>query len=105
MGPITDVLDHRIGYSRLAADCAGDPTSLQEVEDAKDKLEQYFCTHYCTPPSRPVTPLSSSAPPSSTCDSPNKVDFTSQTLPVESVDEWGEFLTLKCESFKTCDPI
>ena len=58
------VLDPRIGYSGLVADCAGDPTSLQEVDNAKDKFEQYFCTHYCTPPSRPATPPPSSAPPS-----------------------------------------
>ena len=64
--------------------------------------------HYYAPPSRPVTPPpSSSAPPSSTFNSPEKVDFTSryETLPIESVDEWEEFLTLKRESFKTCDPI
>jgi hypothetical protein len=102
------VLDPRIGYSGFVADCEGDATSLRELEKAKDNLEQYFCSRYCTPPSRPSTPLSSSpAAPLSAFDSPEKVDFTAryETLPVESVDEWEEFLTLKRESFATCDPI
>jgi hypothetical protein len=103
------VLDPRIGYSGLVADCEGDATSLRELEKAKDNLEHYFRSHYCAPPSRPSTPplTSSPAAPLSAFDSPEKVDFTAryETLPVESVDEWEEFLTLKRESFATCDPI
>jgi hAT family C-terminal dimerisation region len=102
------VLDPRIGYTGLVADCEGDATSLRELEQAKDNLEQYFCSHYCTSASRPLTPLPSSPDTLlSAYDSPEKVDFTSryETLPVESVDEWEEFLTLKHESFATCDPI
>lgn len=103
------VLDPRIGYSGLVADCSGDPVALREVEDAKEKLEQFFRNHYCAPLSRPSTPppSSSATAPSSAFDSPEKVDFTAryETLPIESIDEWEEFLTLKRESFKTCDPI
>ena len=102
------VLDPRIRYSGLIADCEGDATSLQELEKAKDNLEQYFHSHYCTPPSKPSIPLSSSpTAPLSAFDSSEKVDFTAcyKTLLVESVDEWEEFFTLKCESFATCDPI
>jgi hypothetical protein len=102
------VLDPRIGYAGLVADCEGEATSLWELEQAKDNLEQYFRSRYCTPPSRPSTPPSSSpTAPLSAFDSPEKVDFTAryETLPVESVDEWEEFLTLKRKSFATCDPI
>jgi len=106
---LDSVLDPRIGYAGLVADCEGEATSLQELEQVKDNLEQYFCSHYCTPPSRPSTPPLSSSPtaPLSAFDSPEKVNFTAhyETLPMESVDEWEEFLTLKCESFTTCDPI
>ena len=88
------VLDPRIRYSGLVADCEGDTSSLRELKKAKDNLEQYFCSHYCAPPSRPSTPPLTSSP----------TDFTAhyETLPVESVDEWEEFLTLKRESFPTC---
>lgn len=102
------VLDPRIGYTGLVADCEGDATSLRELEQAKDNLEQYFRSRYCTSASRPLTPPPSSpATLLSAYDSPEKVDFTSryETLPVESVDEWEEFLTLKRESFATCGPI
>ena len=73
-----------------------DPVSLQEVEDTKDRLEQYFHACYCAPPLRPVTPPPSFAPPSLTFDSPKKVNFTShyKTLPIESVDGWEEFQDL-----------
>ena len=103
------VLDPRIGYTGLVADCEGDVTSLWELEQAKDNLEDYFCARYCTSASRPSTPhpLSSPATLLSAHDSPEKVDFTAhyETLPVESIDEWEVFLSLKHESFTTCDPI
>jgi hypothetical protein len=41
------VLDPRIGYTGLVADCEGDATSLRELEQAKDNLEQYFRSRYC----------------------------------------------------------
>ena len=103
------VLDPRIGYSGLVADYAGDSILLQEVDAVKDQLGQYFFTHYCAPPLQSNMPplSSSSAALLSAPESPERVDFTAQneTLPIESVDEWEEFLTLKCESFKACDPI
>lgn len=104
------VLDPRIGYAGLIADCEGDTTSLRELEQAKDKLEEHFRLNYSSsmPPSRSSTPPPSSPGPlSSVFDSPEKFDFTARydTLPAESIDEWEEFLTLKRESFATCNPI
>lgn len=67
----------------------------------KDQLGQYLFTHYCAPPLQSNMPplSSSSAALLSAPESPKRVDFTAQyeTLPIESVDEWEEFLTLKCE--------
>ena len=83
---------------------------MQELETAKKSLENHFCTHYCTTPSCPSTPPSSSSPASlsSVFDSPEKFDFTTHyetQVPVEHVDKWEEFLTLRHESFQHCDPI
>src|SRR5882672_11221995 len=83
-------------YSGLVVDCEGDATLLWELKKAKDNLEHYFHSHYCAPPSRPSTPPLTSSPAAllSAFDSPEKVDFTAryETLPIESVDEWEEFL-------------
>lgn len=103
---LTLVLDPRIGYQGLLADC-GDDTSLQShLELAKDRLAQRYRDQYLreSPPVITEQPLSI-APITSR--SPQKVNFTARYKKSARTlrNELEEFFKLPQEDFDSCDPL
>ena len=99
------VLDPRISYSGLLADCGDDLDSHAHLESAKDQLHTRFHAKYEKPlPVPTATPIVSS---STTSGSPQKVDFISRyrNLPQVKTDEVEEYFKLPRENFDTCDPL
>jgi hypothetical protein len=100
------VLDPQISYEGLEADCS-DGISVQELDNAKDRLKEYYQANYATKVqvSRP-TNMSPSVMVETSRGSPQKVDFTSwYKKRARSFDEFNEYFRLPLEPFDGCDPI
>jgi hypothetical protein len=103
---IFEVLDPRISYSGLLADCGDDLSIKSHLELIKGQLAQCYCEQYVRdtlPPiqRQPVASLSTSST------SPQKVNFTAQYKhrPRATVNKLEEFFSLLQEDFETCDPL
>jgi len=98
------VLDPRISYSGLLADCSDDLDARAHLEFAKEQLHAHFRAKYDNPLPTPTTPVAST---SASNISPQKVDFTSRyrNLPQAFTDEVEEYFKLPRESFERCDPL
>ena len=100
------VLDPRISYSSLLADCGDNLSIKSHLELVKGQLVQHYREQYlrdAPPPTqqRPVFVLSTSST------SPQKVNFTARyrQQPRATVNELEEFFSLLQEDFETCDPL
>jgi hAT family C-terminal dimerisation region len=98
------VLDPRISYSGLLADCSDDSDARAHLETTKEHLHSHFHTKYNKPLPARTTPVAST---SAVNGSPQKVDFTShyRNLPQAYTDEVQEYFKLPRENFDTCDPL
>jgi hypothetical protein len=104
------VLDPRISYEGLQADCEDSVSMQHELDSAKDQLKNYFQANYArrTPPARPTTSSTGDSPTqaSGPTRSPQKVDFTARYKKRARVfDEFDEYFRLPLEVFEGCDPI
>jgi hypothetical protein len=103
------VLDPRISYEGLKADFYHDEDLMNDLEDAKSKLDAYFRRNYADKASSAPVQATASAPVQSISHiqaSPQK-DFT-QRYRVErraAFDELRDYYLLPREDFKTCDPV
>jgi hypothetical protein len=100
----TLVLDPRISYSGLLADCGDNLEARAHLESSKEKLHAHFRAKYEKPLPASTAPVTSR---SATNGSPQKVDFTSpyRNLPQAFTDEVQEYVKLPRENFHTCDPL
>jgi len=98
------VLDPRISYSGLLADCGDDLDARTYLETTKERLHAHFRAKYDKPLPAPTAPVASTVAMNS---SPQKVDFTSRyrNLPQAFTDEVQEYFKLPRENFDTCDPL
>ena len=100
------VLDPRISYSGLLADCGDNLSIKSHLELVKGQLVQHYCEQYlCDAP--PPTQQWPVFVPSTSSTSPQKVNFTAQyrQRPRATVNELEEFFSLPQEDFETCDPL
>src|SRR6202522_2481856 len=91
------VLDPRISYEGLLADCSDDLTMQQHLENAKEELRQHYQESYeKTAASPPIVPLSASAEVhgSANSGSPQKVNFIGRykRRPQTSRESSGSYL-------------
>jgi hypothetical protein len=100
----SSVLDPRISYSGLLADCGDDLEARAHLESSKEKFHAHFRAKYEKPLRSTTAPVTSN---SMTNGSPQKVDFTSRyrNLPQAFTDEVQEYFKLPRENFDTCDPL
>lgn len=98
------VLDPRISYSGLLADCGDDLDAHAHLEVTKEHLHAHFRAKYDKVLAAPAAPVAST---SAMNKSPQKVDFTSRyrNLPQAFTDEVQEYFKLPRENFDTCDPL
>jgi hAT family C-terminal dimerisation region len=100
------VLDPRISYSGLWADCCDDLSIKSHLELVKGQLVQHYCEQYLrdAPPPTQQQPVML---PSTSSTSPQKVNFTARyrQRPRATVNELEEFFSLPQEDFETCDPL
>lgn len=98
------LLDPRISYCGLLADCGDDLDARAHLETAKESLYTHFRANYDKLLLAPTTPV---APTSTIKRSPQEVDFTSRyrNLPQAFTDEVQEYFKLPREDFDTCDPL
>jgi hypothetical protein len=99
------VLDPRIGYEGLLADCGDDVSMRNSLENSRERLKTYYRTHYAPEPSSETNATQSA--PSVASGSPQKVDFMARYKKQARVlvDEIEEFFKLPQEAFDNCDPI
>lgn len=97
-------------YEGLESDCQDDSTLLTDLEKAKEQLSAFYNRHYAPRPTRKTvqaSPSTSSISSTSTCASPEKVNFTSRyhkkDRPV--TNELDEYFKLSPEDFQTCTPL
>ena len=100
------VLDPRISYSGLLADCGDDLSIKSHLEFVKGQLVQRYREQYL----RDAPPPTQQQPvfvPSTSSTSPQKVNFTARyrQRPRATVNELEEFFSLPQEDFETCDPL
>jgi hypothetical protein len=103
---ILAVLDPRISYSDLLADCGDDLSIKSHLELVKGQLVQRYREQYlCDAP--PPTQQQPVVLPSTSSTSPQKVNFTARykQRPRATVNELEEFFSLPQEDFETCDPL
>ena len=100
----SSVLDPRISYSGLLADCGDDLEARAHLESSKERLHAHFHAKYEKPLPTPTAPVTLS---SASNGSPRKVDFTSRyrNLPQAFTDKVQEYFKLPRENFDTCDPL
>jgi hypothetical protein len=100
------VLDPRIFYSGLLADCGDDLSIKSHLELVKGQLVQCYREQYLhnAPPPTQQQPV---VLPSTSSTSPQKVNFTARykQRPRETVNELEEFFSLPQQDFETCDPL
>jgi hypothetical protein len=98
------VLDPRISYSGLLADCHDELDACRHLEFSKELLHAHFRAKYNKPPPASTAIVASTT---TTNGSPQKMDFTSRyrSLPQAFTDEVQEYFKLPCENFDTCDPL
>lgn len=98
------VLDPRISYQGLLADCGDDISLKSHLELAKERLKNRYREQYM--PQVRATLLQPTAPQLSS-GSPQKVNFTARYKQRSrtDVDELEEFWKLPQEDFENCDPI
>ena len=98
------VLDPRISYSGLLADCGDDLDAHTYLETTKERLHAHFHGKYDKPLLAPAAPVASTFAMNS---SSQKVDFTSRyrNLPQAFMDEVQEYFKLPHENFDTCDSL
>jgi hypothetical protein len=98
------VLDPRIGYEGLLADCGDDASMRRSLDHSREALRDHYRTHYAPSQSTnsDVDPM-----PSVPSGSPQKVDFTARYKKRTRafIDEIEEFFKLPSETFDNCDPI
>jgi hypothetical protein len=97
------VLDPRISYQGLLADCGDDVSLKSHLELSKEQLAAQFQEQYICPSLPVTTPQSSTPVPSSA--SPQKVNFTAwykQRARLD-IDKLEEFFKLPPEDFDNCD--
>ena len=101
---LISVLDPRISYQGLLADCGDDISLKSHIELAKEHLTTCYQEQYM--PQAPTTAPQPLAPkPSSR--SPQKVNFTARYKQRSrtDIDELEEFWKLPQEDFENCDPV
>jgi hAT family C-terminal dimerisation region len=100
------VLDPRIMFDGLLADCHMDDDAISYLRRARTSLKAFYDENYSTlalPSTAPSTPPRRFALAS---ESPQKVDFTSRYANTATVvNEFDAFLKLPQENFNKCDPI
>ena len=100
------VLDPRISYQGLLADCEGDVTLRRHLDESRKHLHALYREHYANTASTPSvsTPTQPSVANSG---SPQKFDFTARynKRARAVVDELEDYFKLAQESFEHCDPI
>ena len=101
------VLDPRISYQGLLADCAGDPLLVSQLEFVKGQLSQRYQEQYMQDipalvPSRPAVMSTSTSSAS-----PQKVNFTARykQRPRPVADELWDYFKLPQEDFDACNPL
>ena len=97
------MLDPRISYQGLIANCSDDPMLKADIDYAKMQLESHY---FCAPCPFPTTAPHPSI--SQQCDlSPQRVNFTSWFKQHISAtqNELDEYFKLSQEDFDTCDPL
>lgn len=101
------VLDPRISYQGLLADCDNDTSLKDDIDSAKSQLEERYKSQYHREP-RPL-PTTSSRPSTSqqTNTSPQKVNFTAryQQRTPATHNELEEYFKLPQEDFEACNPL
>lgn len=100
---IFKVLDPRISYSGLLADCKDETDSRTNLELCKEQLHSHFREVYDKPLPAPTVSATSTA----TTNNPQNIDFTLRyrSLPQAFTDEVQEYFRLPRESFHSCDPL
>jgi hypothetical protein len=104
------VLDPRISYVGLKNNCSSDKTLLDQLETAKEKLQDHFNAHYAN-----LISSDSSSQQSSQTNTPAALTSTSYNLLAGYDDENDNAIqdelddyfciTLKKENWTKCDPI
>jgi hypothetical protein len=99
------VLDPRISYQGLLADCGDDISLKSHLELAKERLTARYREQYM--PQAPTTAPQPSAAPKPSSSSPQKVNFTARYKQRSRTDinELEEFWKLPQEDFENCDPV
>lgn len=102
------MLDPRISYQGLIADCGDDSSAKADIDFAKTQLEQrYQSDYHRSPRPLPSTTTSQLVTAGQSNASPQKVNFTSrykQRTPATR-NELEEFFKLPQEDFDTCNPL
>ena len=103
---VFEVLDPRISYSGLLADCGDDLSLKSHLELIKSQLAQRYREQYMRDNPPPIQQQLATFP-SATSTSPQKVNFTAQykQRPRATVNELQEFFSLPQEDFEICDPL
>ena len=100
------VLDPRISYQGLLADCEGDVTLRRHLDESRKHLHALYCEHYANTASTPS--VSTPTQPSvANGGSPQKFNFTARynKRARAVVDELEDYFKLAQESFEHCNPI
>jgi len=103
---ILTVLDPRISYQGLLADCEDNASLQSHLELSRNHLHAFYRKHYAnTVASIPSTSMITQPPV--TNGSPQKFDFTARynKRARAVIDELDEYFKLQQESFELCDPI
>lgn len=103
---IITVLDPRIGYDGLVADCGDDLEMQSALEDSRESLREHYRNHYAPKTLSMANPTPTTGPPVSS-GSPQKLDFMARYKKRGRLvaDELEEFFKLSQENFDHVDPI
>ena len=101
------VLDPRISYQGLLADCEDDILLQSHLDQSQDCLHTFYREHYTNTNTVSSTPSTSAPQPPGATGSPQKLDFMARynKRAQAFVDELEEYFKLAQESFEHCDPI